>query len=291
MNACEPEKCRGFEMTPYIDEVDGSKANAYDSQCRFQLYRQAIAPTVGFRGQLHAEVLLCLVDESGRTLRAKEFMPSVQRSGWSTYVDQLVVTAVTNMLSHDTQAGYASVYSVNLSGSSICDPRFESFLHRQLAKSTSPERLCFEITESECISDIAIASRFVTRMKSSGCRFALDDFGSGFCSMAYLKHLPVDAVKIDGQFIKDYSSNRLDREIVESILRLSSIKGIETIAEGVESASIHDDVRRLGIDYCQGYFVDRPGFWVELPSGREFARVLATMIGGPNGRHRVRSPR
>ena len=151
------------------------------------------------------------------------------------------------------------MYSVNLSGASINDSSFPQFLRAQLAEfPVVPSLLCFEITETTAIANLTKAAELMHELKGLGCRFALDDFGIGMSSFAYLKYLPVDFLKIDGTFVKDMASDEMDYAIVEAIHRIAHILGMQTVAEIVEDQVTLDRLSALGVDYAQGYYIARP---------------------------------
>jgi EAL domain-containing protein (putative c-di-GMP-specific phosphodiesterase class I) len=129
----------------------------------------------------------------------------------------------------------------------------------QLGRTPVPAgKLCFEITETAAVANLSKAIQFIRTLKEYGCRFALDDFGSGMSSFAYLKNLPVDFLKIDGNFVRDMARDPIDRAMVTAIHQVGSVMGIRTIAEYVENGEIHAALREIGIDYVQGYGIARP---------------------------------
>ena len=152
-----------------------------------------------------------------------------------------------------------SLYSINLSGASINEEKFIEFIYEQFYTSKiPPEIICFEITETVAIANLGKAASLIEKMKQLGCMFALDDFGSGMSSFAYLKNLPVDFIKIDGNFIKNIVDNPIDIAMVEAITKIAHVMGIKTIAEYVETAAIMDKLNELRVDYAQGYYFGKP---------------------------------
>jgi len=151
------------------------------------------------------------------------------------------------------------ICAINLSGQSLSDDHFLAFLVNELDKlDLEPVNLCFEITETAAIANFDHAQRFISTMHGMGCTFALDDFGSGLSSFAYLKHLSVDYLKIDGSFVRNISHDDTDYAIVNSIQQIGNVMGIKTIAEFVESADIIQRLQTLGVDYMQGREIGEP---------------------------------
>lgn len=227
----------------------------------FHLQAHAIVPTFDQRpGLRHLEVLLALPGASGRLVPPGEFLPAAQRYGLMGRIDRWVVAQVADWLGRREAAGLAelALVAVNLSGSSLGDPEFRDFVEEQVRLLHAPQQLCFEITESEAVANLAEAADFIRRMKEFGCRFALDDFGSGLTSFAYLKRLPVDFVKIDGQFVREMGHDPVNMAMVEAIHRIGKVMGLRTVAEFVETPAIFEAVRRIGVDYCQGFHFGRP---------------------------------
>jgi diguanylate cyclase (GGDEF)-like protein/PAS domain S-box-containing protein len=227
----------------------------------FHLQAHAIVPTLeGAPTLRHVEVLLALPGASGRLVPPGEFLPAAQRYGLMGRIDRWVVSQVADWLGRREAMGMAELelVAVNLSGSSLSDPEFRDFVEEQVRLLRAPRQLCFEITESEAVANLAEAADFIHRMKEFGCRFALDDFGSGLSSFAYLKRLPVDFVKIDGQFVREMAHDPVNLAMVEAIHRIGKVMGLRTVAEFVETPAIYEAVRRIGVDYCQGFHFGRP---------------------------------
>jgi EAL domain-containing protein (putative c-di-GMP-specific phosphodiesterase class I) len=149
--------------------------------------------------------------------------------------------------------------SINLSGATIGDETFLDYVREQLERFELPrELICFEITETAAIANLERASRFIEELKEFGCHFSLDDFGSGMSSFGYLKHLPVDFIKIDGTFVKDMAEDPIDRAMVEAINNVGHVMGKRTIAEFVDSELVMKALSDIGVDYAQGYWLGKP---------------------------------
>ncbi|GEM_PF-728732 len=231
---------------------------------RIALYAQEIRPLHG--GVSHYEVLMRVLDEEGRPQSPAVFIPAAERYGLMGEVDRWVVRRVFELAAASPRP---LELAVNLSGLSIGDERFVQFVRDELqSRGLDASRFCFEITETAAIAHLGQAMHFIDEMKALGFRFALDDFGSGMSSFAYLKNLPVDFIKIDGAFVRDIADNPLDRAFVEAINRIGQVMGMETIAEFVENEAVLRELAYLGVDYAQGYGVARPApFEALLNSG------------------------
>ena len=225
----------------------------------FCLYVQPIASItpVAQNGDYY-EVLLRLHDEQGNLVLPMAFIPAAERYDLMHLIDRWVIrTLFRNWIR--VVGDKQSVYAINLSGSSINDDQFINFLYEQFTlHSISPQSICFEITETVAIANLNKARQFIQSLQRMGCRFALDDFGVGMSSFAYLKSLPVDYLKIDGSFIRNIIDNPVDNAIVTAITHISSVMGIKTIAEFVENEAILERITALGIDYAQGYGIGMP---------------------------------
>ena len=230
---------------------------------RFCLYAQEIAALgPGDHGGGHIEILLRLHDEAGRMILPDSFIPAAERYGLMTSLDRWVVENVFKIIRqclNDSRQGPMAMCAINLSGTTIGDQAFLDFLRKQFAAySIPPEMICFEITETSAISNLGSAIRFINELKSLGCYFSLDDFCAGMSSFAYLKHLPVDFLKIDGSFVKDMLDDPINRAMVEVINHIGHVMGKRTIAEFVETAQIEQALLEIGVDYAQGYVIERP---------------------------------
>ncbi|HYW02580.1 MAG TPA: EAL domain-containing protein [Gammaproteobacteria bacterium] len=229
---------------------------------RFTLYVQRIAP-LGSASSIPAptqEVLLRMIAEDGDVVLPSEFLAAAERYRLMPAIDRWVVREVARCMRREAAAAATpAVYSVNLSGQSLCDEGFLQHVTGLISDyAIRPERLCFELTETAVISNLAMARRFISVLRGLGCRFALDDFGSGLSSFAYLKNLPMDFLKIDGQFVRAMFTGRLDRAVVEAISDLGRVVNMRTIAEFVETEQLFHAVRRMGVDFAQGNYIEEP---------------------------------
>jgi EAL domain-containing protein (putative c-di-GMP-specific phosphodiesterase class I) len=228
---------------------------------RFELYAQPIMSLGQDVEQgLHFEVLLRLREADGSLVLPGVFIPSAERFGLAPQVDRWVVNHVFEWIkSHADKMEKVHVIAINLSGKSICDRDFHQFLIAELDRDQVPaHKISFEITETAAVGDLNIAIEFIEMLHQRGAKISLDDFGSGMSSMAYLKHLPVNYLKIDGQFVKDMADDKVDRAMVRSINEIAHLTGKVTIAEFVENADILMLLKDLGVDFAQGYHIGKP---------------------------------
>ncbi|MCP5149566.1 MAG: EAL domain-containing protein [Ectothiorhodospiraceae bacterium] len=217
------------------------------------------APEPGARPRW-LELLLRMSDDQGRLIPPGAFLPAAERYNIAVRLDRWVVAnALEWLAARPDWVDPLEFCTINLSGQSLADDDFLSFVIGLLDDTAfPPEKLCFEVTETAAISDLAGANRFMRALREWGCRFALDDFGSGLSSFAYLKLLPVDFLKIDGLFVRDIADDPIDLAMVRSITDIARVMGKATIAEFVEDARILERVRELGIDFAQGYGLGGP---------------------------------
>lgn len=228
---------------------------------KFQLYAQEIRPLI-HSDELppHYEVLIRLQEGNGAITPPMAFIPAAERYNLMPSIDRWVVkSAFAAMRKHINDGGSPITLSINLSGQSLGDATFLSFVIKNLNHYKLPAQLiCFEVTETAAITNLSDAMKFFEELKQRGCAFSLDDFGSGLSSFSYLKNLPVDCVKIDGAFVKDMENDDIDRAMVESINRIGHLIGIKTIAEFVENREIEALLKDIGVDFVQGYGIAKP---------------------------------
>ncbi len=219
---------------------------------RFVLYRQEIfSLTEDPKDGRHYELLVRMIDDTGNVIPPMAFIPAAERYGLMSYVDEWVVenafAAIADM------NDFNGTYAINVSGTSIADDRFLEFVRRQFKVHKIPAgTICFELTETAAIANFDKAARFFGEMKSLGCLFSLDDFGAGMSSFGYLKHLPVDLIKIDGSFVKSVAHDAVDRATVQAINDVGHVMGKRTIAEFVSGTAGLSALREIGVDYVQG---------------------------------------
>ena len=229
---------------------------------QFVLYQQPIvslqpgAPAGG-----HFEVLLRLIGEDGRHVLPGAFIPAAERYGLMPQIDRWTVAELFARyaeLQRNARVPLEMV-SVNLSGTSLTDERTVAFILEEARRHAVPaDKICFELTETAALSNLPVAIEVMRALKREGFSLAIDDFGSGFTSFAYLKSLPVDFIKIDGSYVKGMLDDRIDRAMVTAIRQIAAVIGVRTVAEWVESAALAAELGTIGIDYAQGYGISRP---------------------------------
>lgn len=210
---------------------------------------------------LFFEILIRLRGLGGQLHFPGEFLPAVERFGLAGAIDRWVVRQACESLVRQPKEFIDSLetVSINLSGSSVGDRAMLDFIVEQLAKTGCPaDRLCFEITETAAVSNLHRAVLMIEALREKGCRWALDDFGSGMASYRYLSELPVDYIKIDGKIVAEMLSSPLSWTMVQSIHQMAHVMGARTIAERIENGEVLAELQRLGLDYGQGFYLDRP---------------------------------
>lgn len=232
----------------------------------FVLYAQRITSLGEPESGLHAEVLLRMRDCEGNIVMPGAFLPAAERFHLASRVDRWVLMAVIDFLHAPGVISGVSNLSVNLSGQSIGDRAF----HRQALEMLEGagvaicHRLCLEITETAAVTNMADAAVFIQQVRALGIKVALDDFGAGASSFGYLKSLPVDYIKIDGQFIRDVLDDPLDEAAVRCFVDVARVVGVKTVAEFVDRPAVKDMIRTIGVDFAQGYLLHRPQALAEL---------------------------
>jgi diguanylate cyclase (GGDEF)-like protein/PAS domain S-box-containing protein len=248
---------------------------------QFVLFAQEIRPVGSSAGAGNGgfevqrfEILIRMIGPAGGLIAPMAFIPAAERYGLMPKIDRWVIANACKNLAalrerHDT----IPTCMINLSGASVTDSGMVDFVRSQLEQFALPaQSIGFELTETAAISNLSSASQLMRRLKEIGCPMALDDFGSGMASFAYLRRLPVDYLKIDGEFVQDMTTDVVDYEIVEAIHNVGRVMGIKTVAESVESADILAALMLVGVDFAQGYHISRPMPMMEISyRGRQSA--------------------
>jgi diguanylate cyclase (GGDEF)-like protein/PAS domain S-box-containing protein len=227
---------------------------------RFELFRMPIQPLQKKIEGAHYELLLRMRDENGRIVAPDNFIAAAERYGITPNIDRWVIeNAFRWLVSEADERERLAMCSINLSGQSLGDDKFLPFVIDQFQRSgIDSSKICFEITETAAVASFSQANRFIQALKELGCKFALDDFGTGLSSFGYLKHFPVDYLKIDGSFVREILHDPIDREMVRSINEIGHLTGKQTIAEFAENAEIIQMLTDIGVDFAQGYGIAQP---------------------------------
>ncbi len=249
-------------------------------QDRFELVFQPIASVLD-GGIHHFETLVRIRDAHGNQIMPGTFIPAAEQFGLIGRVDRVIVRKALKRLAALPEARQDIGISINLSGLSVGDSDMLAYIEREVAAAgVAPERITFEVTETAACENMARAAEFIGRIGQMGCKISLDDFGVGFSSFSYLKNLDVDYLKIDGSFIRDIVRSHGDRLFVKALVDVARGMGIRTIAEFVESREAFTLLRRIGVDYVQGYYIGRPGPEIaakplEIPEDTPVSQALA----------------
>jgi diguanylate cyclase (GGDEF)-like protein/PAS domain S-box-containing protein len=243
-------------------------SEAIDSD-RLVLYFQQIMPLAADAGpELHFEILVRMRGESGEIITPDRFLPAAERYHLMTGLDRWVVTNTLAWYAEQVSTGNVrrpDTISINLSGHSLSEAKFLGHIKGAIQTyHVPPQVLCFEITETAAVANLSAATSFIRELRQLGCRFSLDDFGSGLSSFAYLKNLPVDYLKIDGAFVREMDSDELSHAMVSAIHELGRVIGIRTIAEFAKNERIVAMLTDMGVDYAQGYAIAKPAPLAEL---------------------------
>lgn len=280
--ACYAAKERGRNRVHVYQENDTEMARRHGEmqwitritkafeENRFCLYYQKISAIMPHQqDEQHFELLLRMADENGEMVPPSAFIPAAERYNLMPTVDRWVIRTLFSARSAEWRQlweeyennlePFPILCAVNLSATSLNDELFLNFIKDQFGQhGMPPQALCFEITETSAIANLNKASHFMRELSRLGCRFSLDDFGSGMSSFAYLRELPVHYLKIDGAFVRGMDKHPVNHAMVEAIAHVASVMGIETVAEFVEDAALIERLAVVGVDYAQGYGIHRP---------------------------------
>lgn len=253
----------GLALSSHQQEMQWiSRLQAALDNDSFELYLQRIQDTSNpSMTSEHYEVLLRMVGDNGEIILPGAFFPAAERFNLVGSLDRWVVENVFDKIQQLQMNNNTEnlILSINLSGNSLGNKDLLERICYLLDKSISPaENYCFEVTETSAIANLKQATHFLSTLRSKGCKIALDDFGSGLSSFAYLKELPIDYLKIDGVFVKDIAIDDIDKAFVESINQIGQVMGLATIAEFVENDAILKILTEIGVDYAQGYGIHKP---------------------------------
>ncbi len=271
--ACEAAKDHGRDRIEVYDDRNQSIVRRYDDMQlvsaiqqaldgdEFELLAQPITSLTGATDNPRFEVLLRMADSDGKRVPAKALFSAAERYRMMPQVDRWVVSRTIAELARVREFvdGQAALFSINLSGQSLGDDEILEFIEEEIRHSGVPAYcLCFEITESSAVSNLVKAQAFIDHLRELGCGIALDDFGAGLSSFAYLKNFKVDTLKIDGGFIRDITENRISESMVAAITQVAKVMNLETVAEYVESEKIRKLITTLGVDFAQGHIIGKP---------------------------------
>jgi diguanylate cyclase (GGDEF)-like protein len=233
---------------------------------RLELFFQPIVSIGVPASRAFHELTVRLRDDAGALVPPSEFIPAAERYNVMSVIDRWVVgEAIALLRQRQRQGDTLPLLAVNLSGTSLNEQSFVDFMLQSVAEPAIAAALCFEITETAAVTSLANARFLMSELKSRGSRFALDDFGTGVSSFVYLKALPVDFLKIDGQFISHVTDDPVNRSMVEAISKVGRALGIATVAECVESQAVLEELKRIGVDFAQGFHLASPLPITQLP--------------------------
>ncbi|KFN50191.1 bifunctional diguanylate cyclase/phosphodiesterase [Arenimonas composti] len=272
--ACYMAKERGRNRVHVFSDTDSETARRRSemewagkvrealSEGRFELHYQELAPLWHREGAdgVHMEMLIRMRDEAGAMVPPGAFIPAAERFGLMPLLDRWVVdTTLANFGRLHASGKPPRLCAINLSGPTFEDDSFADFVLQRLEEyDVPPSRICFEITETAAVSNMTRAIAFMQRLRGAGCRFSLDDFGSGMASFGYLKNLPVDYLKIDGSFIRNLENDPVSYSIVRAVTDIGHQLGLQVIAEWVADDKARDLLRGLSVDYAQGFAIHKP---------------------------------
>ncbi|MEL6870296.1 MAG: bifunctional diguanylate cyclase/phosphodiesterase [Pseudomonadota bacterium] len=271
--ACAKAKDHGGDRIECFSETDASIVRRVDNlelfsklqtaidEKAFTLVAQPIVPVANRNAAAHFEILLRMNGEGGDVIRPDQFFAAAEHYQMMPRIDRHVLQTFFDTIEalDDCLALHEASFAINLSGQSLSEPAFHEFVRKLVDESMlNPQQICFEITETAAIASHSMAVDFMQTLRSRGCRIALDDFGAGLSSFAYLRDMPVDLLKIDGSFVQDLDTNKVSESMVAAIAQVARVMGLKTVAEYVETEAVLAGLQRLGVDYGQGYLLGRP---------------------------------
>jgi len=255
------------EVVKYRNDIAGMQnIRAALAEDRLVLFYQPVYTILPDNVEMaHCEILLRIKSETGELFSPAEFIPIAEKYNVMTEIDRWVFSHVLDWVVEHQHTVETPKLLINLSGLSFINDEFLAFVVDQLqTRGVDPKKLAFEITETAAVDNMEKANAFIERIRKIGCDFALDDFGSGFSTFAYLKELPIDYLKIDGSLVKNLATDSIDREMVRAINEIGHTVGALTIAEFVEDDEALEHLRTMGVDYAQGYGLCKPKALSEL---------------------------
>jgi diguanylate cyclase (GGDEF)-like protein/PAS domain S-box-containing protein len=251
-------------ITPEAIQVWSDRVREAVEKGRFVLHAQPILDVEADEVSQY-ELLIRMRGEGGELISPAAFLDTAERFGLIQRIDRWVAQQAIRLVESHKRAGRNLVLEVNLSGQTVSDEEFPIEIGREIVQAgIDPSNLIFEVTETAAVADIEQARRFAESLTQMGCGFALDDFGSGFASFYYLKHLPIHVLKIDGEFVKDLPRTPNDRLIVKALVEVAQGMGMKTVAEFVEDEATLQILRELGVTYAQGFHIGKPAAVGEL---------------------------
>lgn len=292
--ACKAAKDRGRGRVEVFQETDQSiirrqtdvvivqRLHEALERDRFVLFAQPILPLGAAGGEPRFELLLRMLTDEGEIVPPDKFLSAAERYQVLPRIDRWVIGRAVDALKSQAALlrGRGMRFSINISGPSLADESFLGFVESSLEGSRlPPEVVCFELTETAAVSNLAKADRLMQRVRSLGCTFALDDFGTGLSSLAYLKSLPISTLKIDGSFVRDSAANPRAESMVRAIAQLAHTMGMETVAEFVETDELRIRMTSLGVDFGQGFAIGKPVPLTEILGDLALYEAMSTQAG------------
>ena len=252
-----------------------SRLNTALADDRFRLYFQPIVPCASTtRHDKHIEILLRMIDDDGSIIAPGVFFPTAEKYDLAKDLDRWVIKHTMSWLAGVSARSYWPIrVAINLSAQSVGNQSMVNYIIEQAGNNgVDPARVCFEIPETAVTANLTAATSFMLNLRACGFRFSLDDFGNGLSSFTCLKKMPVDYLKIDGAFVRDFMFDPVDRTMVGAINELAHLLGRQTIAKYVESLEVVDELKKIGVDHIQGYFYSQP------QSLDDFAQVMGPRL-------------